>query len=82
MVLSVYRSGPDARVARRAHILRLLDRGHRSNRVIMDIDFCSSGRVRHVKRQFLDGGVEAVLATATDEPSVPFWHVLVAGAEV
>ena len=78
MVLSVYRSGPDAHVARRAHILLLLDRGH-SYRAIMDIDFCSSDLVNHVKRQFLDGGVEAVLATAIDEPSVPFWHVLVAG---
>jgi transposase len=77
MVLSVYRSGPDAHVARRAHILLLLDRGH-SYRAIMDIDFCSSDLVNDVKRQFLDGGVEAALTRASDEPSVPFWHVLVA----
>ena len=78
MVLSVYRGGGAARIARRAHILLLLDRGH-SYREIMDIDFCSSDLVNHVKRQFLDGGLEAALAEPTEEPTVPFWQVVVAG---
>ena len=78
MVLSIYRGGGAARIARRAHILLLLDRGH-SYRQIMDIDFCSSDLVTSVKRQFLDGGLAAALAEPDEEPTVPYWQVVVAG---
>src|ERR1700689_3763106 len=76
--LNVYRGGGVARIARRAHILLLLD-GGRSYREIMDIDFCSSDLVNNVQRQFLDGGLEAALVEPTEEPTVPFWQVVVAG---
>jgi transposase len=78
MVLRIYRSGQDARVARRAHILLLLESG-RSFREIMDIDFCSSDLVNDVKRRFLDGGLDAALAEPTAEPTAPYWQVVVAG---
>jgi putative transposase len=75
--LSIYRGSGDARFARRAHILLLLDRG-RSYREIMDIDFCSSDLVNGVKRRFLERGLEAALAEPTEDPTVPFWQVVVA----
>jgi DNA-binding CsgD family transcriptional regulator len=63
--LQIYRSGSEARLARRAHILLLLAAG-RSYREIMDIDFASSALVADVKRRFLEDGLEAALAEPID----------------
>jgi transposase len=78
MALSSYRSGGSARVARRAHVLLLLDRGW-SYRQIMEATFSSSDLVASVKEGFLKGGMEAALCKSTDEPPIPFWKVAVVG---
>lgn len=77
-VLSVYRGTGDARVARRAHVLLLLD-GDWSYREIMEALFCSSDLVATVKRRFLDAGVEAALAEPNVESVIPYWKVAVVG---
>jgi transposase len=76
--LQIYRSGGDARIARRAHILLLLAAG-RSCREIMDILFASSELVADVKRRFLEDGVESALAKPADEQAVPYWQLVVTG---
>ena len=74
--LRFYRGGGDARVARRAHILLLLDRGC-SYREVMEWVFCGSDLVASVKRRFLADGLEAAMTPPTDEDSIPFWHIVV-----
>jgi transposase len=76
--LQIYRSGSDARIARRAHILLLLAAG-RSYREIMDNLFASSDLVVHVKRRFLENGLEAALAKPAEEEAVPYWQLVIAG---
>jgi len=78
MVLSVYRGAGDARVARRAHVLLLLDHDW-SYRDIMAALLCSSDLVATVKRRFLDAGVEAALAEPDVECVIPYWKVAVVG---
>lgn len=75
--LRIYRGGGNARVARRAHILLLLDRGC-SYREIMEFTFCGSDLIADVKRRFLHGDVETALAEPTDDASIPFWQIVVA----
>lgn len=77
-VFSVYRGGGDARVARRAHVLLLLDCGW-SYREIMDALFCSSDLVAAVKQRFLAAGVERALAEPDVESVIPFWKLAVVG---
>lgn len=77
-VLSVYRGAGDARVARRAHVLLLLDRDW-SYREIMEALFCSSDLVATVKRRFLEAGVEAALAEPNVERVIAYWKVAVVG---
>ena len=52
--LQVYRAGGDGRVARRAHVLPLLEQG-RSYREIMELLFCSSDLIAGGKRRFPSG---------------------------
>ena len=77
-VLSVYRHGGDARVARRAHVLLLLDRDW-SYREIMEALLCSSDLVAAVKRCFLDAGIEAALAEPDVESVISYWKLAVVG---
>lgn len=77
-VLSIYRGGADARVARRAHVLLLLDCDW-SYRDIMAALFCSSDLVAAVKRRYLDAGIEAGLAEPDVESVIPSWKVAVVG---
>jgi transposase len=76
IALGIYRG--DARVARRAHVLLLLGEG-RSFRQIREITFCSSDLVAGVKARFLDDGVEAAVAEAPCEETVPFWQIVICG---
>jgi putative transposase len=76
--LQIYRSGGDARVARRAHILLLLAAG-RSYRQIMETLFASSDLVAGVKRRFLEEGLEAALAEPEEDGTVPYWQLVVTG---
>ena len=70
-VFSIYRSGGTARIARRAHVLLLLDRGW-SYRQIMEATFCSCVLVASVKERFLEGGVDEALADKTVEGPIPY----------
>ena len=74
--LQVYRGGDDGRVARRAHVLLLLDQG-RSYREIMELLFCSSDLIAGVKRRFLSGGLPECLAVPDGNSTVPIWHAAV-----
>ena len=58
--LSIYRGGGDARVARRAHVLLLLDRNW-SYRQIMEALLCAGDFVAAVKQRFLEAGFDAAL---------------------
>lgn len=78
MALTSYRSGGSARVARRAHVLLLLDRGW-SYREIMEATFCGSDLVASVKARFLEAGLEAAICELTDEAPIPFWKIAVVG---
>lgn len=63
--LEHFRSGSNARMSRRAHILLLLDR-RRSYREIMDTMFCSLDMVVDVEHRFLERGTEAALGIVKD----------------
>ena len=76
--LSIYRGGGEARVARRAHTLLLLDRDW-SYRGIMEALLCSSDFVASVKERFLEAGLEAALAEEDDDEPIPYWKVAVVG---
>ena len=76
-VLRIYRGSGDARRARKAHVLLLLDRGE-SYRRIINILFCSSDLIASLKREFLEDGLEVVLGQSTEQPVIPFWQVIVA----
>lgn len=78
MALSIYRGGGDARVARRAHVLVLLERGW-SYRQIMDALLCASDFVASVKQRFREAGFEAALADEDSDESVPYWKVALVG---
>lgn len=76
VVLKVYRGSGDAKVARRGHVLLLLDE-HRGWREIMEITYCRSSFVTSVRQAMISGGVDAVLGR-TDQRSVTIaWWVLV-----
>jgi putative transposase len=76
--LSIYRAGGDARSARRAHVLLLLDRGW-SYRQIMEALLCASDFVAGVKQRFLQSGFDAALAEEDGEESIPYWKVAIIG---
>ena len=76
--LSIYRGGGEARVARRAHVLLLLDRDW-SYREIMEALLCGSDFVVSVKRRFLEAGFDAALAEGGDDGPIPYWKVAVVG---
>lgn len=75
--LSIYRGGGDARVARRFHVLLLLERGW-SYRRIMDAAFCGGELIAAVKRRFAESGLDGLSACEAEEGPVPFWKVAVA----
>lgn len=77
IALKIYRGSGDARLARKAHILLLLDQGM-SYRTIIDVLFCSSYLITSVKRAFLEHGLEG-LEQSTEESVIPFWQLLIAG---
>jgi Homeodomain-like domain len=72
--LSIYRGSGDARVARRAHVLLLLD-GDWSYREIMEALLCASDFVASVKQRFLEAGFDAALAERGDDGPIPYWKV-------
>jgi len=74
IVLSIYRGGGDARAARRAHLVLLLDDG-RSYREIMKFTYASSDTIRRVKKRFLEVGLDAALGEPDKPDVVPFWHI-------
>lgn len=77
--LSIYRGGGDARVARRAHVLLLLE-GNWSYRQIMEALLCGSDFVATVKQRFLEAGFEAALAEPDDQRRpIPYWQVAILG---
>jgi putative transposase len=76
--LSIYRSGGEARVARRAHVLLLLDRDW-SYREIMEALLCGSDFVAAVKQRFLEAGFDAALVEADDDGPIPYWKVALVG---
>jgi hypothetical protein len=55
-LLNVYRNGPNARVARRAHLLLLLGDGLPCG-LIMQLTYTSADTIAHVKTRFLAGGI-------------------------
>ncbi len=75
--LSIYRGGGDARVARRAHLLLLLDDGL-SYRQIMSVTFSSSETIARIKSRFAQGRLEVALAEEEEPSAIPFWQVVVA----
>ena len=77
-VLSIYRGVGEARVARRAHVLLLLDRDW-PYRAIMDALLCSSDFVASLKQRFLEAGLDAALAEEGDDRPIPYWKVAVVG---
>ena len=76
--LKIYRGSGDARRARQAHLLLLLDQGL-SYRTIMKLLFCSSDWIVGIKRQYQESGIAFLCEPSTDQAVVPFWHVIVAG---
>jgi transposase len=76
--LSIYRSGGEARVARRAHVLLLLDRDW-SYREIMEALLCGSDFVAAVKRRFLEAGFDAALVEGDDDGPIPYWKIALVG---
>jgi transposase len=78
IALRIYRGGGDARAARRAHVLLLLNEGM-SYRQIMDVTFSSSDLVAGVKERFLAGGVEAAVAESPEVSTIPFWQIVICG---
>jgi putative transposase len=76
--LSIYRGSGDARVARRSHVLLLLDDGC-SYRHIMEVTYTSSETVARLKSRFVEGRLQAALSEPEEDGVVPFWHIVVAG---
>lgn len=76
--LKVYRSSGDARKARKAHILLLLDQGQ-TYRMIMNFLFCSSDMISGVKREYRDSGLQFMQESSVDQAVIPFWQVIVVG---
>ena len=76
LLLSAYRYGNDARVARRAHIVLLLAEGW-SHREVRAITFASFDLISECARAFRHGGSAAVVQP-TEEPLVlPRWLLIV-----
>ena len=78
VLMKVYRSGGDARLARRAHVLLLLDDGF-SYRELGAILFASNDLVADSVRRFQEGGIERLLDQrgASDSPQASWLpHVL------
>ena len=76
--LTIYRGSGDARVARRAHVLLLLDDGH-SYRQITQFTFTSSETIARLRQRFAEGRLAAALAEPEEDNVVAFWQVAVAG---
>ena len=76
-LLKTYRTGDDARAARRAHILLLLADG-RSYREIQSVLYCGADLIAECVRRFRRGGVAAVLERRTSDIAAPAWLLRVA----
>lgn len=70
--MDYFRTGTVARVARRAHILILLDDGL-SYRKIMEVMHCGSDLIANVKRRMLADGFEAALKSQPTSKAEPPW---------
>lgn len=76
--LQVYRGSGNARVARRAHVLLLLDDG-RSWREVMQILYMSSETIARIKARYEAAGLDAALANPDEQPpTLALWQVIVA----
>lgn len=76
LLLQSYRSGRNARVARRAHVLLLRAEGWTWEE-IQAVLFCSTDLIAETLRCFAENGVAGVLEHPIDESKVPAWLVKV-----
>jgi transposase len=76
VLLKVYRSGKDVRVARRAHVLLLLGDGW-SYRLIQQVTYASFDLIAGALRCYHDEGVAGVAGEPVQSPSMPWWLLLV-----
>jgi len=76
VLLLAYRSGTDARIARRAHVVLLRDQGL-SWQQIRKVLFCSSDLISRTLNAFRSGGVAAVLESPSAIRPVPPWLLIV-----
>jgi putative transposase len=72
MLLQVYRSGRDVRVARRAHVILLWTDGW-TWQEIQEALYCSTDLIVETLRCFANGGVTAVLERSCEPPVIPAW---------
>lgn len=72
MLLQAYRSGHDARVARRAHVVLLKAEGLTWQQ-IKKVLFCSFDLISATLKAYACGGVQAVLQRQSTQRSVPAW---------
>jgi transposase len=77
-LLQMYRSGEDARVARRAHVVLLLAAGWTWAR-IREALFCSHDLIADVRRRWNLGGVAALVGSSDPQkpPCIPAWLLAV-----
>lgn len=73
VLLKAYRSGTDARAARRAHVVLLRANGWTWQEIQAAL-FCSPDLIAETVRCFASGGVAAVLGEATKASPVPAWR--------
>jgi transposase len=76
MLLQVYRSGSNPRVARRAHVVLLRAEGLTWQQ-IKDVLFCSWDLIAQTLKAFATGGVAAVLESKGAQRPVPAWLLTV-----
>ncbi|MDB5341764.1 MAG: Transposase [Schlesneria sp.] len=72
LLLQAYRSGRDALVARRAHVILLRARGWTWQEIQATL-FCSTDLIIESLRRFAEDGVAAVLEQPNELPEIPEW---------
>lgn len=75
-LLQAYRSGADARIARRAHVVLLRAEG-RTWQEIKQVLFCSCDLIAGSLKAFEDGGMTAIVEPQAIQRSVPAWLLLI-----
>lgn len=72
MLLQAYRSGDDGRIARRAHVVLLRDKGL-SWQQIREVLFCSFDLISQTLKAFAQGRVSGILKQESPPRSEPAW---------